>query len=135
MSTLTPIIYTLFPLLFGLVAAWFWRSYDASAKVKDAVAAERKLWRQQRLDVETSLKESVNHERAARLEWQLKREAELASIAGILKDSNAANQLLAAIAATSQAHNTQLLELTSRLNMVQQQIMSLATAFPHAKHP
>ena len=125
----TPFLASLLSFVVGYIVLRLNRNYTEnreSEKSKDQ-------WRESVLAANKALREDLAAEKSERIQWQLKREAELASIAGILEESTQAHKLLAAIAATTQAHGGQLQQLETRLNMMQTHVNSLALTIPHAK--
>lgn len=118
-------------LLLGAVATWWWKQYDARQKAAAETASDKKQWRDGRLAAEKALSEALASERSERVQWQLKREAEGALVAGILEENAEAQKLLASIAATTQAHGGQLTQLNERLNAMQAHVNQLTLL--HAK--
>lgn len=153
---LTGFLNSLISLGLGALATWagvrYWKTYDARQKKIEETAKDKAQWRDGRLQAEKALQDAIktlkeaiatqrkaledalNAERQDRVQWQLKREAELASIAGILEESTEAHKMLAVMAANNQNQSgrqdrveTDVRELRDRLNRMQDHITSLAS--------
>lgn len=146
---LTGFVNSFISLGLGALATWagvrYWKTYDARQKKIEETAKDKAQWRDGRLQAEKNLQEAVAAERKARedaqaaerqdrVQWQLKREAELASIAGILEESTEAHKMLAVMAANNQNQSgrqdrteADVRELRDRLNRMQDHITSLAS--------
>lgn len=125
--------YLTLPLLLWLLTRFFSRRdrrHDAAeANEKDVIKARQAAADEERAALRkelVTLQDDARNDRSDQMQWQLKREAELASIAGILEESTEAHKLLASIAATSQAHGGQLGQLHDRLNTMQQHLNQLS---------
>lgn len=130
-------------LLLGALLTWYWKTYDARKKKEEELAKDKAQWRDGRLMAEKTLSEALaaerkaredadNTERSERIQWQLKRETELASIAGILEESTEAHKLLATLAANTHSHSgrhdrteADVREIRERLNRMQDHILNL----------
>ena len=107
---------------------------EAAATVKAELRERNEKADKERQELQSRLKaldEKLATETSERVQWQLKREMELASIAGILEESTEAHKLLASIAATTQAHGSQLSQLYTRLDSIQNHVNALTLL--HAK--
>ena len=100
-------------------------------------ATEQKTWRDCRLSAEKTMTDNIAAERTERIQWQLKREAESAMVAGILEESAEAQKVLASIAATTRHLESgqdridgELRELRNHLTSMQDRLITLATFKP-----
>lgn len=136
---LVPFLSALLAGLVGYVMARLSRAATETAKEREAATAERLAWRKARLEAEKANADAIAVERSERIQWQLKREAEGALVAGILEENAEAQKILASIAATTRhleggqgRLDSELRELRHHLAAMQTQLVSLA-ATHHAK--
>lgn len=95
---------------------------------------EEKTWRDSRLLAEQRHKDDLASEKSERVQWQLKREAESALVAGILEESAEAQIILASIVSTTRhleggqtRIDQDIRELRGHIGTIQAQLLNLAS--------
>lgn len=106
----------------GLAVALFWKRYDARVALAKSKQDAENIWRQARLDAEQGLRDELKKETAARVQWQLENDADIARIVDIMKESNETQKLTATLAADSKHHSTELIRINGRMENIGQQL-------------
>ncbi len=96
-----------------------------------ASEGDEKTWRDGRLAAEKALSERITAEEKARVKWELENAGDVAHIVGLLKELGETQRLLSGIATTSQHHSTDIANLHTRQNDLQNQINQFLIS--HAK--
>jgi hypothetical protein len=89
---------------------------------RKAENGDEKTWRDGRLAAEKTLGERITAEEKARVKWELENAGDVAHIVGLLKELGETQRLLSGIATTSQHHSTDIANLNTRQNDLQNQI-------------
>ena len=108
---------------------------EQMTKHSDEFMHEQKTWRDARLLSEQSQREALATEKSERVQWQLKREAESALVAGILEESAEAQKIMSSIVSTTRhleggqnRIDQDIRELRGHIGAIQTQLLNLASA-------
>ena len=132
---MAPFLASALALMTGYVLSVLTSRRNASATHSTETAKEKTAWRESLLTALDTNKEAIKTEKSERIQWQLKREAEAALVAGILEESAEAQKIMASIVSTVRhleggqtRIDSELRELRGHLGAIQSQLMTLATA-------
>ena len=131
---MAPFLASALALMTGYLLSILTSRRTASATHNTETANEKKAWRESLLLSIQTNKQGLADEKSERIQWQLKREAEAALVAGILEESAEAQKIMASIVSTVRhleggqtRIDGELRELRGHLGTIQSQLMTLAT--------
>ena len=131
---MAPFLASALALMTGYLLSVLTSRRSANATHSTETANEKIVWRKSLLEALATNKEAIKTEKSERVQWQLKREAEAALVAGILEESAEAQKIMASIVSTVRhleggqtRIDGELRELRTHMGTIQSQLINLAT--------